>query len=181
MEVNKINRAAQTLGSAVPSLLELHDFTKAKRFIDIYETKSDLFDESGNIEKGREIYYSIKGRYYLAINNLDSAEYMFRKELRYGKDLNNMVRNYYEENFNIVLERAAFLTPEKETDFDYFVTFKNESTSYISSLSKEQLETIIRFELEKELEGISDIIFSNQNLEFKLTVIYIRRKNDNKI
>ena len=98
-----------------------------------------------------------------------------------GKDLNNMVRNYYEENFNIVLERAAFLTPEKETDFDYFVAFKNESTSYISSLSKEQLETIIRFELEKELEGISDIIFSNQNLEFKLTVIYIRRKNDNKI
>ena len=53
--------------------------------------------------------------------------------------------------------------------------------TYISSLSKEQLETIIRFELEKELEGISDIIFSNQNLEFKLTVIYIRRKNDNKI
>ncbi len=91
MEVNKINRAAQTLGSAVPSLLELHDFTKAKRFIDIYETKSDLFDESGNIEKGREIYYSIKGRYYLAINNLDSAEYMFRKELRYGKDLNNII------------------------------------------------------------------------------------------
>ncbi len=91
MEVNRIERAAQTLGSAIPSLLEMHDFARAKRFIDLYETKSNLFDEFGNIEKGREIYYSIKGRYYLAINNLDSAEFLFMKELASGKDLNNKI------------------------------------------------------------------------------------------
>ena len=91
MKINRADRAAQTLGSAIPSLLELCDLEKARRFIDLYETKSNLFDESGNIETGREIYYSIKGRYYLAVNNLDSAEYLFRKELKYGKDLNDKI------------------------------------------------------------------------------------------
>ena len=91
IEVNRAERAAQTLGSAVPSLLELHDLSKARLFIDLFEAKSELFDESGNIEKGREVYYYAKGKYYLAVNNLDSAEYMFRKELRNGKDLNNQI------------------------------------------------------------------------------------------
>ena len=91
IEVNRAERAAQTLGSAVPSLLELHDLSKARLFIDLFEAKSELFDESGNIEKGREVFYYAKGKYYLAVNNLDYAEYMFRKELHNGKDLNNQI------------------------------------------------------------------------------------------
>ena len=57
--------------------------------MDIYETKSGLFDTDGNIEKGREIYYNVKGLYYLYNDKLDSAEYFFRKELHDGKDYNN--------------------------------------------------------------------------------------------
>ena len=57
--------------------------------MDIYETKSGLFDTDGNIEKGREIYYNVKGLYFLYNNRLDSAEYFFRKELHDGKDYNN--------------------------------------------------------------------------------------------
>lgn len=91
LKIKKNNLASQTLGSAIPSLLENHNIEKAKVFIDLYENHSNLFDENGNIEKGREIYYSIKGRYYLANHQLDSAEYMFRKELRDGKDLNNQI------------------------------------------------------------------------------------------
>ena len=66
LEIGRNDRATQTLGSAIPSLLEKHNIEKAKVFIDLYENHSNLFDENGNIEKGREIYYSIKGRYYLA-------------------------------------------------------------------------------------------------------------------
>ena len=93
-EINRKDLASQTLGSAIPSLLENHNIEKAKVFIDLYENYSNLFDEHGDIEKGREIYYSIKGRYYLANHQLDSAEYMFRKELRDGKDLNNQIAAY---------------------------------------------------------------------------------------
>ena len=90
-EINKNDFSAQVLVSAITSLLEKGDFSKAKRYIDIYEGESGYFDKLGNIEKGREIYYYIKGKYYLAVHQLDSAEYIFRKELRDGKDPNNQI------------------------------------------------------------------------------------------
>ena len=57
--------------------------------MNIYEVQSGYFDNKGNIEKGREIYYYSKGQYFLASQQYDSAEYYFRKELRTGKDFNN--------------------------------------------------------------------------------------------
>ena len=83
--------AAMTLGTVIRSLIKRGEIEKAKFCCLNYETCSGLFDDNGNIEKGREIYYSIKGDYYLATHHLDSAEYMFRKELRDGKDLNNQI------------------------------------------------------------------------------------------
>lgn len=46
-----------------------------------YETKTGLFDENGNIERGREMYYYIKGNYYLEAGKTDSAETFFRRLL----------------------------------------------------------------------------------------------------
>ncbi len=85
------DRAAQTLGSAIIALLKKKDIIKAKHFIDEFELTSTLVDKDGNIEKGREIYYYTKGMYYIAINRIDSAEFMFRKELADGNDLNNQI------------------------------------------------------------------------------------------
>ena len=64
-------------------------YEKAKQYMDIYERESGFFDSENNIEKGRESYYNMKGHYYLAVNQYDSAEYYFRKEVRDGKDFNN--------------------------------------------------------------------------------------------
>ena len=90
-EIHRYDFSAQVLISAITALLEKGDFSKAKRYIDIYEGESGYFDEQGNIENGREIYYYIKGRYYMSVNKVDSAEYVFRKELREGKDKNNQI------------------------------------------------------------------------------------------
>ena len=90
-EINREDRAAQTLGGAITSLLLKANLDKANEYKDIYEKTSNLFDEEGNILSGREIYYYIKGSYYMAVHQLDSAEYLFRKELRDGKDLNNQI------------------------------------------------------------------------------------------
>ena len=90
-EINREDRAAQTLGGAITSLLLKANLDKANEYKDIYEKASNLFDEEGNILSGREIYYYIKGSYYMAVHQLDSAEYLFRKELRDGKDLNNQI------------------------------------------------------------------------------------------
>lgn len=81
--------AASMLGVAIDLLLDKGDTTKAKHYIDIYDKESSFFDANGNIEPGREVYYSAKGEYYMLVNKYDSAEYYFRKELRNGKDFNN--------------------------------------------------------------------------------------------
>ena len=81
--------ASITLGSAIYPLIKLRLYEKAKKYITLYESKSGLFDKFGNIIRGREAFYHIKGLLYLYNNQVDSAEYWFRKELRDGKDFNN--------------------------------------------------------------------------------------------
>ena len=85
------DKSSQMLISAVTTLIEKGDVYTAHNNIEEYEKESGYFDRSGHIQKGREIYYYIKGKYYLATNKLDTAEYLFRKELREGKDLNNQI------------------------------------------------------------------------------------------
>ena len=79
--------AASALGYTLSELVHRKEFDRARRYMQIYE--SECFDSLENIQKGREIYYRIKGLYYLHTNALDSAEYYFRKELRDGKDFDN--------------------------------------------------------------------------------------------
>ena len=81
--------SAVSLGTNILRLLDKGDYMKAKKNMDIYESQSGYFDSVGNIGTGREIYYKAKGRYYLYIGILDSADYWFRKELRDGRDFDN--------------------------------------------------------------------------------------------
>lgn len=81
--------AAISLYGIIRTLIQKGELRKAKQYMDIYESKSGLFDAHGNIAHGREIYYNTKGCYYLETGRLDSAEYYFCKELHDGKDFNN--------------------------------------------------------------------------------------------
>ena len=81
--------AARALGYTLSTYIFKKEFEKAKNNMQIYESESSCFDSIGNISSGREIYYRVKGLYYMGVNQLDSAEYFFRKELREGKDFNN--------------------------------------------------------------------------------------------
>ena len=84
-----IDYAASTLSYTLSELVHRKEFDKARQYMQIYESESGYFDSLGNIQKGREIYYRIKGLYFLHTNVLDSAEYYFRKELRDGKGFKN--------------------------------------------------------------------------------------------
>lgn len=90
-QIGKTAYASLTLSPIIRMLINKQQIEKAGKYLHLYETKSGAFNEKGEIEDGREIYYSIKGNYFLAVNQLDSAEYLFRKELRDGKDLNNQI------------------------------------------------------------------------------------------
>ena len=91
-EIGRNDGAARTLGgSIIRTLINRGDLAKAKAYCQIYEQESGLFDADKNITKGFEIYYYIKGEYYLATHQVDSAEYWFRKELRDGKDIRDQI------------------------------------------------------------------------------------------
>ena len=92
--IERVDRAAQTLGSAILALVKKRNLLKASIYIKEYESNSNFFSSNGEIEAGREIYYYIKGEYYLALGNTDSAEYLFRKEIKESSDLNNRIAAY---------------------------------------------------------------------------------------
>ncbi len=92
--IERVDRATQTLGSAILALVKKRNLLKASIYIKEYESNSNFFSSNGEIEAGREIYYYIKGEYYLALGNTDSAEYLFRKEIKESSDLNNRIAAY---------------------------------------------------------------------------------------
>lgn len=56
-------------------------YQQAEKYMSEYETHSGFFDEHGNIEPGKEMYYSFKGLLCLDTSDKDNAEYYFRKLL----------------------------------------------------------------------------------------------------
>ena len=82
--IGKNQRAASILPTAIYIYTERQDLSKAKEVMDIFEHESGLFDENGNIAKGRETYFFIKGFYELAVNEYDSAEFYFRRAIQSG-------------------------------------------------------------------------------------------------
>ena len=83
-ELGENKRAAGLLPSAIYINTERHLLPKAEKEITVFEHESGLFDNQGNIARGREHYYVTKGFYELAVNRLDSADYYFRKAIKYG-------------------------------------------------------------------------------------------------
>lgn len=83
------DQSAIVLISSINDLVDRGDLKKASEYLSRYESESGFFHSQYEIDKGREIYYYIKGKYYLSCGLLDSAEFFFRKELKEGKDFNN--------------------------------------------------------------------------------------------
>ena len=72
-------QAAICLGPLIDQLLIKNNISEAKIHLDNYEKNSGLFDSNGNIEKGREVFYNIKGTYFLKTGQFDSARIYFNK------------------------------------------------------------------------------------------------------
>lgn len=72
----------QEAAGVYPTLISIYinrgQFNNAYRYMKIFEEKSGLFYQGG-ICPHREYYYVLKGRYFLGVHQLDSAEYYFRK------------------------------------------------------------------------------------------------------
>lgn len=80
--------------AAADVYLRRSDLSKAQAALSEYEQRSGFFDNHGNIESGREIYYKFKGLLYDKRGEKDSAEYYYRKLLRYCNDNDNATAAY---------------------------------------------------------------------------------------
>ena len=101
-EVNGYHEEAiQTLCTPIFIAIERGELGCALAMMKLYESQSGLFDAGGNIRDGREVYYYIKGLYYLKSHQLDSAEAFMRKLL---PSLQNV--NAYRGLLEIYLQRG---------------------------------------------------------------------------
>ncbi len=74
-----VKQASDVYHNIIYIYLKNRKYEDAKLLMDSFEKESRVFDKDGNIESGRELYYSFKGLYYLGTNKIDSAEYFYRK------------------------------------------------------------------------------------------------------
>lgn len=88
LALNRKTDAAIVHGCNMINYLKKKDFVKLKKAVDMYEFNSGLFHD-GEIENGKEIFYYFKASYYLNVNNLDSANYYFYKDLSLCSDYEN--------------------------------------------------------------------------------------------
>ncbi|MCR5269877.1 MAG: hypothetical protein K6D91_02530 [Prevotella sp.] len=79
--IGEDREAADALVASVYIYIERGQLDEARRVMDIFEHESGLFDAQGNIEKGRENYYYIRGTYELEVNKVDAAEKDFRRAI----------------------------------------------------------------------------------------------------
>lgn len=86
-EIGKRESAAITRAMAADAFMAKNDYANARKSIHVYEKESGLFDEKGNIRKGYEMYYDIKGRLLYGEGKTDSALTMFNKLLSYRNDI----------------------------------------------------------------------------------------------
>jgi len=77
-------KSAGVFPTAIAVYIEQRKYKKAGELMKIFEEESGAFDEEGNIEERRELYYYYVGMYNLGIGNFDIAEKAFRRLPRYG-------------------------------------------------------------------------------------------------
>ena len=84
IKLGEQEKAARTFRVPISIYLDRCQYEQAQKAMRIFEKESGWFDDSGNIKKGKELYYYDKGRYLLASGKPDSSLFYFTKVLQAG-------------------------------------------------------------------------------------------------
>lgn len=80
-EIGDSGKAANAFATLAHIMVKRGLMAEADSLLREFETKTGLFDSCGNIARSHEMYYYIKGNYYLQAGKPDSAEVFLRKLL----------------------------------------------------------------------------------------------------
>lgn len=159
-------------------------FSQAKSYMDRFEAKSGFFDSVMQVENGRESYYDIKGRYYLAINDVDSAEYYFRKlpETTYRYELARGLLAVYNKHIDVdSIKKYSFLL---DNELDKILK-KTRTDAVLQSNSLYNYSRLMRVAAEEKYRTmitslLSIFIFLILMLVFILGFIRYKKMQENK-
>lgn len=85
LQYGRKDLAAGALPTIIYVYLNQKKFDKARECMDYFEQNSSSFNDNGEIEEGKELYYDIKVKYYLGIGKKDSA-FIYAQKLLEFKD-----------------------------------------------------------------------------------------------
>ena len=111
-------KAVNAFATLAHIMVKRGQLSEADSLLREYETRSGLFDANGNIERGHEMYYYIKGNYYLEAGKTDSAETFFRRLLPVPKDLQSLdaeayrgLLAVYQKRNKLITHHSSLITP----------------------------------------------------------------------
>lgn len=157
--------AASVYGVAIGLYLRQAKYEKAAKLMYIFENESGLFDKDGHIEKGREVYYNLKGIYYEAINKLDSAEIYYRMLPAY---------RYYHAAYKGLMSIYC-----KKNNMDSIVKFSQlAEEAIVKDMKDSQAETVIKMSAlynytrnQKIAEAMAEEARCKQNIIYLIIII----------
>ena len=130
--------------------LNRHQYQEAHHLMQKYETKTGLFDSEGNIVTPRQYYYYYKGKYFLGTQQLDSAEFYFRKLgcFGYSYETNCGLLDVYNKRQNIdsIIKYAALSKVGMDSILDVKQTNALKQVSAMYNYSNLQRESAVNLE-----------------------------------
>ena len=177
--------AARVLCPTIYYFMERGEMDKATWAKEIFEKESGWYDQNGNIARGRESYYYVKGFYDLSANRLDVAEQSFRKAIRYGylsegyRGLLNVYRKRHDVDsvfhFSLLYEAA------QDTLHNQLRTNSIHQMSALYNYNRSQKEAEQERETSRKLKMRSTFIGVISFLVVALLLwLYLRYKNKKK-
>ncbi len=188
LNIGQKDKAALVCVYCIKSYLALGEYGKAKEYIDIYETCSYLKTNPRKINGGLAPYYIYKGRYYLGLGKIDSAEYCFRQampemqmhmlhnDVAFYKGLQNVYNARHQADS--VLKYSALYGQAKERSHASDIA---QATVNAKNLYDYSVEQKIAQEKTEKLSQLKDIGYSVALIVFVIlttliTLFYKKRK-----
>ena len=160
--------AAGFSGALAKKYIDKGETSQALPYLQDYEHNSGYFDSTGNIGKGREIYYSFKGFFYLNYHQLDSAEYYFRKELCAGRDFNNQNAGA----FGLAqLFKQKHLADSSAKYFEYSHIMNDSAFAHKTTHEIEQAKAMYDYSRQQEIAKLKEIEANKERAQ-KERIVY---------
>ena len=140
--------ASQTLPQYIDILIQQGNIINIPALFSEYETQSGYFRENGEIAEGLEIYYWVKGNYFLSIRNVDLAIASYLKCLENATSTESMMaacEGLFKAYSTQKKSDLAVLFAQKALSFKDSIEMEN------STIALQNIQSMYKYERQEQL------------------------------